>query len=398
MKISIITVVLNGVSTLEQTIQSVLGQDYPDIEYIIIDGGSTDGTLEIIKEHEHRLSFWMSERDSGIYSAMNKGLQYATGDYVGFINSDDWYEDGAIGRVADLMRSTLADVIYGDYYQVISNGNKTLMTARPLDYINISMPFCHQSVFVKRNTFSTFDVRYGVGADYKLLLDLYKTGVKFQYYSGVISNFRMGGCADNGGYNTVIEHGIIAAEALIKSDSIMLVYGPTVLKNTIHAKMTLDLFSGKNHKSIQRCLDEIVPQDDKIVIFGTGELTNKFLGFIEKNNQRIKYYIDSDKNKEGGIILQKNIHTPDYLKSEEKCSVIVLNKRYCSEIVRLINNMNLSQGVKVFSYRDFEKRFWEAEAEHVLQTLSEQYKCIERLNESLKKMDQEYINRILKCN
>jgi len=83
-KISVITVVLNGVTTIEQTIRSVLTQDYANLEYIIIDGGSTDGTLDIVKKYDSSLSFWVSEKDRGIYSAMNKGLQHATGEYVAF--------------------------------------------------------------------------------------------------------------------------------------------------------------------------------------------------------------------------------------------------------------------------------------------------------------------------
>ena len=90
--ISVVTVSYNAIATIEQTILSVINQKYSAIEYIIIDGGSTDGTVDIIKKYEDKISYWVSERDNGIYDAMNKGIRHATGKIVGIINSDDWYE------------------------------------------------------------------------------------------------------------------------------------------------------------------------------------------------------------------------------------------------------------------------------------------------------------------
>ena len=94
--VSIVTVVYNGAATIERTIASVLGQSYPNIEYIIVDGGSTDGTLDILRAHEDRVDLWVSERDGGIYDAMNKGVALCTGEWVGLINADDWYVDDAV--------------------------------------------------------------------------------------------------------------------------------------------------------------------------------------------------------------------------------------------------------------------------------------------------------------
>ena len=94
MKISIITVCLNSKRTIEQTIQSVIGQAHDNCEYIVIDGGSTDGTLEILKKYDGSISTIISEPDEGIYDAMNKGIALATGDIIGILNSDDWYEPG----------------------------------------------------------------------------------------------------------------------------------------------------------------------------------------------------------------------------------------------------------------------------------------------------------------
>ena len=110
--ISIITITYNGEKHIEQTIQSVLGQTYPNIQYIIIDGGSTDQTLSIIKKYEQKLYYWVSEKDKGISDAFNKGIAKATGEIVGIINADDWYEPAALEQVAARMGD--ADVCFGD--------------------------------------------------------------------------------------------------------------------------------------------------------------------------------------------------------------------------------------------------------------------------------------------
>ncbi len=98
--ISIITIVFNGEKYLDQTIRSVLDQNYPSVQYIIIDGGSTDNSINIIKKYEKDLYFWISEKDNGISDAFNKGIARATGDIIGIINADDWYEHNTFERVA----------------------------------------------------------------------------------------------------------------------------------------------------------------------------------------------------------------------------------------------------------------------------------------------------------
>lgn len=110
--ISIITVVYNGEKYLEQTIQSVINQTYKNIEYIVIDGGSTDGTLDIIKKYEEHISYWVSESDKGLYDAMNKGIGVAKGELIGMINSDDWYELEAVEIMAEAYKNNPTKVYF----------------------------------------------------------------------------------------------------------------------------------------------------------------------------------------------------------------------------------------------------------------------------------------------
>lgn len=112
--VTIITVGYNRVATLQRVIDSVALQTYDNIESIIVDGGSTDGTVELSNQKNDRISRWISEPDKGIYNAMNKGIRLATGDIIGIINSDDWYESDAVETVVNTFKKTDADILYGN--------------------------------------------------------------------------------------------------------------------------------------------------------------------------------------------------------------------------------------------------------------------------------------------
>ena len=114
MKISVVTVCYNSVNTIEETMLSVLNQTYPDIEYIIIDGGSTDGTVDIIRKYAARLGYWISEPDKGIYDAMNKGIAAATGDYINFMNSGDMFASNDVLSSFKNFVSDDPEIVYGD--------------------------------------------------------------------------------------------------------------------------------------------------------------------------------------------------------------------------------------------------------------------------------------------
>jgi len=134
--VSIITTVFNGKETIEETIKSVLGQSYPNIEYIVTDGGSTDGTLEIIKVHRDKISKFISEKDQGIYDGMNKGIKMAAGEIIGILNSDDVYaSDNVIEMVVRKIEDNNVDVCWGDLVYVDKNDlNKIIRYWKSFDY------------------------------------------------------------------------------------------------------------------------------------------------------------------------------------------------------------------------------------------------------------------------
>lgn len=199
---SIITITYNASKWLEKTILSVLSQSYPHIEYIIIDGGSTDGTVEIIKRYASGISFWISEPDKGIYDAMNKGLQKATGDYVWFINAgDSLYTSDTVQQVATFIqkRKVLPDIIYGETIIIDEEGRslglRRLKAPDKLTWksFRMGMLVCHQSFITKRTIAPLYDLKYRYSADFEWCIRCMKNARKICNTRITLSNFLDGG-------------------------------------------------------------------------------------------------------------------------------------------------------------------------------------------------------------
>jgi glycosyltransferase involved in cell wall biosynthesis len=202
MKISIVTAAYNSAATLRQTLESVLSQDYPAIEYIVADGGSKDGTVDILKSYGDKIK-WVSERDSGIYEAMSKGVKMATGDAIGIVGSDDFYPNNeAISNIVKGFEESNADSVYGDLYYVDSiNTNKIIRKWKSGNYskkrfLNGWMP-PHTAFFIKKSAYDTYGLyhsSYRFAGDYELMLRmLYRYDVSSYYVPKVIMKMRAGG-------------------------------------------------------------------------------------------------------------------------------------------------------------------------------------------------------------
>lgn len=186
-RITVITITFNEVQALKKTIDSVVHQDYKNKEFIIIDGGSKDESLEIIKSNKPYIKKYISQPDNGIYDAMNKGIDLATGDYIIFMNSGDlFYDYTTISRV--FSNTTNKDVIYGNTLWNF-NGNNRLIKASSLANLSFELPFNHQSVFVKTTLMKKykFNNKYKFLADFEFFNKLYKNDSSFKYVDLVIS-------------------------------------------------------------------------------------------------------------------------------------------------------------------------------------------------------------------
>ena len=181
-KISVVTVCYNAVRDIEKTILSVINQTYPNIEYIIIDGGSKDGTMDIVNRYKDKIDAIVSEPDKGIYDAMNKGIDRATGEWINFMNADDWFNDNdSVLNVFEAVKGNY-DVVYGDAKYRYTNGDREVK-AVPISRLDYILPFSHQSVFVKTHIMKQrpFDTSYRLAADYDFFLELYLQERRFCY-------------------------------------------------------------------------------------------------------------------------------------------------------------------------------------------------------------------------
>lgn len=197
--ITVVTVVYNGETTLEQTIQSVVNQSYDNVEYIIIDGASTDATLDIIKKYDDKIDYWQSEPDKGIYDAMNKGVALATGEYIALLNSGDWYESYTVSEVVSHIRSNPSTDIFYGMMRIISEEKKFLWVyGYTHNYLEKAM-ISHPTSFVRKSLYGKYhySLEYKSAADYDLFLTFYQNNYSFCFVEKILGNYILGGMSDS---------------------------------------------------------------------------------------------------------------------------------------------------------------------------------------------------------
>ncbi|MDN5286179.1 MAG: glycosyltransferase [Mucilaginibacter sp.] len=202
LKLSLVTVIYNAQDTIGQCIESVINQNYPDLEYIIVDGGSTDNTLQIIDKYRQHINILISEPDKGIYDAMNKGIMLATGQIIGMLNADDHFAGNDILRsVANAFeQQSHIDAVYGDL-DIINQNHKIIRKwrSRPCTSASFNLGFMppHPTFYCRRSLFDKiglYSLEYGSAADYELMVRLmYLHKIKSLYLNKVMVNMRAGG-------------------------------------------------------------------------------------------------------------------------------------------------------------------------------------------------------------
>lgn len=187
--VTIVTVVYNDEKNIEKTLRSVIKQKYPKIEYIVIDGGSTDGTIDIIKKYEKKIDYWISEEDKGVYDAMNKGIDLASGEWINFMNSNDLFYNST--TIYDVFKETPRDVdfIYGYFIRRGEGKDEYVGMYRPLDELWKGMSFCHQTLFAKTQLMkkNKFSLNNKVISDYQSIFLNYISGKKFYNTKKIIA-------------------------------------------------------------------------------------------------------------------------------------------------------------------------------------------------------------------
>lgn len=210
MKVSVITVVYNGENVIERTLESVYRQDYENLEYWVIDGASTDGTLAKVKKFKEMflqkgIAFhYISEPDRGIYDAMNKGIQMAIGDMIGFINAGDTYEEGAVEVAVRTFKETDCDLLFGDLQIITSKGRTIRKKARQRSFYQTSRDWNHPTMFVKSEWYRKYPfANKGLHDDYAFYLRMRKQNCKIEVVNQKMASFWMGGVSNERNWKSV---------------------------------------------------------------------------------------------------------------------------------------------------------------------------------------------------
>lgn len=213
--VSIVTITFNLIKnnrdkTIIECLDSVKNQSYPNIEHLIIDGGSTDGTLELIKSYdtENKLKIY-SEKDEGIYDAMNKGIEKASGKYIVFLNSDDFYcRDNAILEAVELLEKKELDYLFGDAKAMTEDGKETFWKA-DINKLPYAMNYCHQTLFVKTEVMrklGNFDLSYKISSDSDIMIKLYSNNYKYDILRNPYIMYRLGGLSSEQSNQSKLDH------------------------------------------------------------------------------------------------------------------------------------------------------------------------------------------------
>lgn len=347
MKISIITVCYNSEPTIERAIKSVIQQDYPSVEYIVIDGGSTDRTIDIIKKYAEDIAYCVSETDSGIYDAMNKGIEKATGEIVAFLNSDDWYPENILSEIARQFMTDEMQILCGEMY-IHRNGQMTrwhINEKKMKQQLRIRMGFSHPAMFVRRLLFEEygkFNTHYQIAADYDWLLRVYDHHVSIAVTNKVLCNFSYGGISTK---NELLETHLMERKQVslhaLERNTEMTDTEKATWKERIELENIRDRYAYQMQDilvsgmldcdcGILRDIRKILPQKHYSV-FGCGSMGKQVIYIMEKAGIHITQIWDNNKKMWGTYFNGIRVCNPEKL-SVGSDMVIIASVEYENEI------------------------------------------------------------------
>lgn len=340
MKITIITVCLNSVKTIERAVKSVVGQNYHDLEYIVVDGGSTDGTTGVLHKYGAYIDKLLSEPDRGIFDAMNKGIRLATGDVIAFLNSDDWYEQDVFSEVERAFLDGNCDCICFDNFVLDKEGNVVYYDAsdRNFDDLYIQMIYYHSAIFCKKEFFNkerNFNLKYKLAADYDWLLKTLKQGLKIQYVHKPVFTFCYGGISS-------VNQIACAWEA----KHIALCHLPADRQEytrKISERFQKVIIDEIDSVTLYQAVSDIFAKGSENILWGAGNIGREYLCWFHKLGIEIGAVVDRNEKLWGKDLQGVGIYPPHILE-KISCNLFIATDRYVTEIeneVGQIGNENI---------------------------------------------------------
>ncbi len=340
-KVSIITVSYNAERTIEQTIKSVLDQTYKNIEYIIIDGASIDLTRQIINKYQSYIDIVISEKDEGLYYAMNKGISYAKGEIIGILNSDDIYTEKAVSKVVEYYQKTNADVIYGSAQWIEQDKEIGIYRCDNIEELWYRMAIPHPATFVKAEVYKKyggFNTKYQIAADYELMLRLYCNCLKFGHVDEIITYFRTGGTSHQNPKVGMEEAKEIALHYITQCNQKK--YYLKKIYNKYYESY-FRYFWNDDRQALEKGIGIILDRQsvESIVIWGTGKWGHCMRSIMQNINVKIECFIDNDKSKQHHVVYGMATNSPEFLK-DYAGGILVAVSRYADEITEQIRKIN----------------------------------------------------------
>lgn len=325
-KVSVITVCYNAEKTIEQTIKSVLDQTYDNIEYIIVDGKSSDRTMEIVQRYKGKIAKIISESDEGIYDAMNKGIALSTGHIIGILNADDWYENDAVERVVACFEKNDSDIVYGDIRFVWSDDKiEDAPKTKELSELWCSMVVRHPATFVKQEVYQSmgrYDTRYPIAADYEFILRCYTRGVKFSYLPYALTNFRMNGVSNSQGEKCADEARCIQLKYANKSNDRHRIY--KTLNENMDEEVFLRVVENEQDIIVKIMTERYRTAADGVIIWGTGVWGKYIFEMLKRAEVPVYAFVDSDTSKWGKSIENVPVVSPEAISSRKNSIIIAI--------------------------------------------------------------------------
>lgn len=334
MRITVITVCLNSAETIEKTVKSVAAQECSELEYIVVDGGSTDGTLDILKNYKSAIDILVSEPDQGIFDAMNKGIGLSTGDVIAFLNSDDWYEKDALKIVEESFDDNSCDCVCCDNYVVRKGGDTVYYngTQEPIQNVYFRMIYFHSAIFCKRQFFKkkgNFNLKYKIAADYEWFLRTIKQGAKVHTIHKPVFTFSYGGISSVND----IECGKEAREiALFHLPPSMQEY-----KDKIEDRFREVIFCATDYAVLRTKFLQIL-SDETIILWGAGVRGKQCAEWFYKMGFRVEAIVDSNQELWGKTEKMIKIHSPRIL-GNKASNLIITPDKYVEDIMETVRNI-----------------------------------------------------------
>jgi glycosyltransferase involved in cell wall biosynthesis len=355
-KISIVTACFNAVKTIEQTIQSVINQTYENIEYIIVDGASTDGTIDVIRKYEDKIDIIISEGDKGIYDAFNKGANVATGDYIQYLNADDYLATSDVieGISWFLTKKSNPVLVYGGILMVDEVTDYKIIRNQSVSTSEIQQGkmIPHPATFVRRDILlltGLFDTQYSIAADYDLICKIFSDyESSIYYYPQLITFFRIGGLSNAFKNRERVKKEV---QAIVKKHYNHEINNTLQESNEGYYKKWIEKQIFEN-KSIANLLIE--KNIDKVALWGTGELAIMIYKDLTNKGLKVLFFIDNNEERQGLIMNNTPVLSPKSLKEnyiELDCIIMSFEGRHEDSVLQQISGYNMRSDLMLYSWR-----------------------------------------------